>query len=154
MKFFDSLINRKNRIVTAGIMAAAEAQTAREEAASKPQSKTARRLKKIAAVAATMAIAATMLCVTAFADTTGGSGITQDQVITFVGKAETAFTTVIVLIGAALAFVGIVNYLEGHGSDNDAAKSKGMKMLMGGIGIAALGFIAVPALFDLIENAM
>ncbi len=150
MKLFDSLINRKNRIVTAGIMAAAEAQTAREEAASKPQSKTARRLKKIVAIAATMAISATMLCVTAFADTPAANGLTIGDVTKFVGKAETAFTTVIVLIGAALAFVGIVNYLEGHGQDNDAAKSKGMKMLMGGIGIAALGFIAVPALFNLI----
>lgn len=47
MKFFDRINERKNRIVTAGIMAATEAQTLREESASKPRSKTAIRAKKI-----------------------------------------------------------------------------------------------------------
>lgn len=150
MKFFDRINERKNRIVTAGIMAATEAQTLREESASKPRSKTAMRAKKIITVAATLAIAATMFCMTAFADT----GLSKSDVSTFVGEAEGAFTTVIVLIGAALAFVGIVNYLEGHSQENDAAKSKGMKMLMGGLGVAILGFVAVPALFDLIETAL
>lgn len=151
MKFFDRINERKNRIVTAGIMAATEAQTLREESASKPRSKTAIRAKKIITVAATLAIAATMLCMTAFADTTG---LTKSDVSKFVSEAEGAFTTVIVLIGAALAFVGVVNYLEGHSQENDAAKSKGMKMLMGGLGVAILGFVAVPALFDLIETAL
>lgn len=59
---------------------------------------------------------------------------------------------VIILIGAGLGGFGIVNLLEAYGSDNAAGKSQGTKQLMAGIGIAALAFVLIPGLKDLIDE--
>lgn len=59
---------------------------------------------------------------------------------------------VIILIGAGLGGFGIVNLLEAYGSDNAAGKSQGTKQLMAGIGIAALAFVLIPGLKDLIDD--
>jgi len=39
--------------------------------------------------------------------------------------------------------------MEGYGNDNPGAKSQGMKQLMAGGGIAAVGMILVPLLANL-----
>ena len=49
----------------------------------------------------------------------------------------------------ALACGGVVNLLEGYGSDNPGAKSQGMKQLMAGGGIIVLGTTLIPLLSGL-----
>jgi len=52
-------------------------------------------------------------------------------------------------LGAGLAVWGVINLLEGYGSDNPGAKSQGMKQLMAGGGIILLGTTLVPLLSGL-----
>jgi len=56
-----------------------------------------------------------------------------------------------VAIGAGLGVWGVVNLLEGYGSDNPGAKSQGIKQLMGGGGIILLGLNLVPLLANLFQ---
>ncbi|ACV63897.1 hypothetical protein Dtox_3153 [Desulfofarcimen acetoxidans DSM 771] len=49
----------------------------------------------------------------------------------------------------ALAVWGVINLLEGYGSDNPAAKSQGIKQLMAGGGVILLGTTLVPLLSGL-----
>ena len=44
---------------------------------------------------------------------------------------------------------GVVNLLEGYGSDNPGSKSQGMKQLMAGGGIIVLGTTLIPLLSTL-----
>ena len=44
---------------------------------------------------------------------------------------------------------GVVNLLEGYGSDNPGSKSQGMKQLMAGGGIILLGTTLIPLLSGL-----
>ena len=48
----------------------------------------------------------------------------------FFASAVTTLQTLVVALGAGLAVWGVVNLLEGYGSDNVAAKSQGMKQFM------------------------
>ena len=48
----------------------------------------------------------------------------------FFASAVTTLQTLVVALGAGLAVWGVVNLLEGYGSDNAAAKSQGIKHLM------------------------
>ena len=57
-------------------------------------------------------------------------------------------------IGAGLAVWGVVNLIEGYGNDNPGAKSQGMKQLMAGIGLVAVGLIIVPVLGNMMSQAM
>ena len=50
---------------------------------------------------------------------------------------------------AVFAVWGVVNLLEGYGSDNAAAKSQGIKQLMAGGGIIVLGTTLIPLLSTL-----
>jgi len=43
----------------------------------------------------------------------------------------------------------VVNLLEGYGNDNPGAKSQGIKQLMAGAGIMALGTTLIPQLSSL-----
>jgi len=47
----------------------------------------------------------------------------------FFSTAVTTLQTLVVALGAGLAVWGVVNLLEGYGSDNAAAKSQGIKHL-------------------------
>ena len=51
--------------------------------------------------------------------------------------------------GAGLAVWGIINLLEGYGSDNPAAKSQGIKQLMAGGGVVLIGLQLIPLLSGL-----
>ena len=53
----------------------------------------------------------------------------------FFASAVTTLQTLVVALGAGLAVWGVVNLLEGYGSDNAAAKSQGIKQLMAGGGV-------------------
>ena len=57
--------------------------------------------------------------------------------------------TLVIALGAGLGIWGVINLLEGYGSDNPAAKSQGMKQLMAGGGVALIGMLLVPQLSGL-----
>jgi len=48
----------------------------------------------------------------------------------FFTSAVTTLQTLVVALGAGLAVWGVINLLEGYGSDNPGAKSQGMKHVM------------------------
>ena len=70
----------------------------------------------------------------------------------FFASAVTTLQTLVVALGAGLAVWGVVNLLEGYGSDNPGAKSQGMKQLMAGGGIIVLGTTLIPLLSTLCEG--
>jgi len=67
----------------------------------------------------------------------------------FFTSAVTTLQTLVVALGAGLAVWGVINLLEGYGSDNAGAKSQGMKQLMAGGGVILLGLTLVPMLSTL-----
>ncbi|RKW38490.1 MAG: conjugal transfer protein [Lachnospiraceae bacterium] len=54
-------------------------------------------------------------------------------------------------IGAGLGAWGIINLLEGYGSDNPGAKSQGIKQLMSGGGIVLIGLKLIPLLANVLK---
>jgi len=66
----------------------------------------------------------------------------------FISAIET-LKTLVIAIGAGLAVWGVINLLEGYGSDNPGAKSQGIKQLMAGGGIVIIGMRLVPMLANL-----
>lgn len=72
----------------------------------------------------------------------------------FVSKATTVLRTVIFLIGGGLSLWGVISLLEGYGNDNPGAKSQGIKQLMGGIGLIAVGMVLVPVLGSMMSGAL
>ena len=64
----------------------------------------------------------------------------------FFNQAIDILKILVMALGAGLAVWGVINLLEGYGSDNPAAKSQGIKQLMAGGGVATIGLILVPLL--------
>ena len=64
----------------------------------------------------------------------------------FFSSAIDTLQTLVIALGAGLGVWGVVNLLEGYGSDNPGSKSQGMKQLMAGGGVALIGVILVPLL--------
>lgn len=67
----------------------------------------------------------------------------------FFTSAVDTLQTLVIALGAGLGVWGVVNLLEGYGSDNPGAKSQGMKQLMAGGGIIVLGTALIPQLSTL-----
>lgn len=67
----------------------------------------------------------------------------------FFTSAVTTLSTLVTAIGAGLGAWGVINLLEGYGSDNPGAKSQGIKQLMAGGGIVLIGTQLVPQLSNL-----
>ena len=67
----------------------------------------------------------------------------------FFEQAITVLQTLVIALGAGLAVWGVINLLEGYGSDNPAAKSQGIKQLMAGGGVALVGITLIPLLSGL-----
>ena len=67
----------------------------------------------------------------------------------FFASAITTLQTLVIALGAGLGVWGVVNLLEGYGSDNPGAKSQGMKQLMAGGGVALVGITLIPLLSGL-----
>ena len=67
----------------------------------------------------------------------------------FFSSAVSTLQTLVIALGAGLAVWGVINLLEGYGSDNPAAKSQGVKQLMAGGGVILLGTTLVPLLSGL-----
>ena len=57
----------------------------------------------------------------------------------FFNSAVDVLQTLVIALGAGLGIWGVINLLEGYGSDNPGAKSQGMKQLMAGGGVALIG---------------
>jgi hypothetical protein len=69
----------------------------------------------------------------------------------FFTSAVSTLQTLVVALGAGLAVWGVINLLEGYGSDNPGAKSQGIKQLMAGGGVILLGTTLVPMLSSLFK---
>jgi hypothetical protein len=69
----------------------------------------------------------------------------------FFTSAVSTLQTLVVALGAGLAVWGVINLLEGYGSDNPGAKSQGIKQLMAGGGVILLGTTLVPMLSNLFK---
>ena len=67
----------------------------------------------------------------------------------FFASAINTVQTLVIALGAGLGGWGVVNLLEGYGSDNPGAKSQGMKQLMAGGGIIVLGTTLISLLSSL-----
>ena len=67
----------------------------------------------------------------------------------FFSSAIDTLQTLVVALGAGLGVWGVVNLLEGYGSDNPGSKSQGMKQLMAGGGVALIGGTLVQILSKL-----
>ena len=69
----------------------------------------------------------------------------------FFSSAVSTLQTLVVALGAGLAVWGVINLLEGYGSDNPGAKSQGIKQLMAGGGVILLGTTLGPLLSGLFK---
>ena len=67
----------------------------------------------------------------------------------FFASAITTLQTLVIALGAGLGVWGVVNLLEGYGSDNPGAKSQGIKQLMAGGGVVLIGTTLIPLLSGL-----
>lgn len=54
----------------------------------------------------------------------------MEDYMAFFTSAVTTLKTLVIALGAGLGVWGVVNLLEGYGSDNPGSKSQGMKHLM------------------------
>ena len=68
----------------------------------------------------------------------------------FFNSAVTTMSTLVTALGGGLGVWGVINLMEGYGSDNPAAKSQGVKQLMAGGGVMLLGLKVMPLLSGLI----
>ena len=69
----------------------------------------------------------------------------------FFVQAVNILKILVTAIGAGLGAWGIVNLLEGYGSDNPGAKSLGIKQLMSGGGIVLIGLKLIPLLANVLK---
>lgn len=67
----------------------------------------------------------------------------------FFNQAIDILKILVMALGAGLAVWGVINLLEGYGSDNPAAKSQGVKQLMAGGGVVLIGLQLIPLLSGL-----
>lgn len=69
----------------------------------------------------------------------------------FFAKAIEVLKILVTAIGAGLGAWGVINLLEGYGSDNPGAKSQGIKQLMAGGGVALIGLKLIPLLANVLK---
>ena len=67
----------------------------------------------------------------------------------FFNQAIDILKILVMALGAGLAVWGVINLLEGYGSDNPAAKSQGIKQLMAGGPVVLIGLQLIPLLSGL-----
>ena len=61
---------------------------------------------------------------------TGKNPGEMEAYMAFFSSAIDTLQTLVIALGAGLGVWGVVNLLEGYGSDNPGSKSQGMKQLM------------------------
>ena len=69
----------------------------------------------------------------------------------FFVQAVNVLKILVMAIGAGLGAWGVINLLEGYGSDNPGAKSQGIKQLMSGGGIVLIGLKLIPSLANVLR---
>ncbi len=69
----------------------------------------------------------------------------------FFVQAVNILKILVTAIGAGLGAWGVINLLEGYGSDNPGAKSQGIKQLMAGGGIVLIGIKLIPLLSNVLK---
>ena len=69
----------------------------------------------------------------------------------FFVQAVNVLKVLVMAIGAGLGAWGVINLLEGYGSDNPGAKSRGIKQLMSGGGIVLIGLKLIPLLANVLK---
>ena len=69
----------------------------------------------------------------------------------FFVQAVNVLKVLVMAIGAGLGAWGVINLLEGYGSDNPSAKSQGIKQLMSGGGIVLIGLKLIPLLANVLK---
>ena len=67
----------------------------------------------------------------------------------FFNQAIDILKILVMALGAGLAVWGVINLLEGYGSDNPAAKSQHITQLMAGGGVVLIGLQLIPLLSGL-----
>jgi len=69
----------------------------------------------------------------------------------FFVQAVNVLKVLVMAIGAGLGAWGVINLLEGYGSDNPGAKSQGIKQLMSGGGIVLIELKLIPLLANVLK---
>ena len=69
----------------------------------------------------------------------------------FFVQAVNVLKVLVMAIGAGLGAWGVINLLEGYGSDNPGAKSQEIKQLMSGGGIVLIGLKLIPLLANVLK---
>ncbi|MFR8725539.1 MAG: Maff2 family protein [Mediterraneibacter faecis] len=69
----------------------------------------------------------------------------------FFNQAIDILKILVMALGAGLAVWGVINLLEGYGSDNPAAKTQGIKQLMAGGGVVLIGLQLIPLLSGTVQ---
>ena len=67
----------------------------------------------------------------------------------FFSAAIELISTIVIVLGAGLGVWGAIHLLEGYGADNPGARSQGIKQLVAGGGVAAIGLTLIPMLSSL-----
>ena len=67
----------------------------------------------------------------------------------FFSAAIELISTIVIVLGAGLGVWGAINLLEGYGADHPGARSQGIKQLVAGGGVAAIGLTLIPMLSSL-----
>lgn len=75
----------------------------------------------------------------------------EELIMEFFIQAINILKILVTAIGAGLCAWGIINLLEGYGSDNPGAKSQGIKQLMSGGGIVLIGLKLIPLLANVLK---
>lgn len=110
--------------------------------------KNTRSIKKLIVMAVSAMCIISMATVSAFA----ASGVVDPS--SFITSAMTVLKTVICLIGGGLGIWGVVNLIEGYGSDNPGAKSQGIKQFVAGLALIILALVMVPVLQSMFMGAI
>lgn len=109
-------------------------------------SRRCRRAKQLTVIVLSVLAACVMFAVQVLA-----AEINPANFIAVTGKVLRAL---IIMVGAGLAVFGVINLLEGYGSDNAANKSQGIKQTMAGAAVIMAGVLLVPVLTGMMSDAM
>lgn len=66
----------------------------------------------------------------------------------FFSSAVEILQTIVCMVGAAIAIVGMVNFAQGQSSQSGSKKDDGIAQFMGGGAIFIIGMTLVPKLMD------
>jgi hypothetical protein len=113
----------------------------------------AKKFTVVALMAIMTIVMASMFAMCAFAEGEGGGGGASVSTSSFISTACKVLKALIILIGAGIGVWGLVNLVEGYGSDNPGSKSQGMKQLMAGIALIILAVALVPELENMMSSA-